>query len=762
MRPTLVNTVKFQRPRGSSFQVELSLGCAGSGGDARGSMADPAGLFDDAMDKHRGSEWVYDVGAVPQCGDIAAEEIDDPISLSDFVRGALRSPHGVKSATTIISYHSSLPELGSLHRIGDAIRQGRVADIPAEIRPRGDLPDGAKLGVVVCSHDGGSCEAITVMYFNERVDIKTAVGYCTGQALVPVFRPGPWAVKKALHSLIARLPGYHADWPTLTQKHRTDGSMSSAGATWNPPNDLLRKGIDWINANAPHDDADNEQTFWIMANIKAESGTAIAGWPEAKVRSMAQNKSRGKAGASTLIRYPLHTYSTKPVLADVVLPMVYPLLMSFGVIMAGWAGVGKTPLFITMAMAMGRYHVKRLGLDAAPGWRRAKSLESFRHRVGQVHEAMFLDDPNRAQVSLADFKNFMTADEEGDCSARYNDVKLAAHSTRGYACNDIRAEDEPPPDDRVSITTAEFETLMGQLFLGEKPSHVMAVLKRAVVMVFGKHALYLRFPSKTGSTTIHRIVDSDVHQDALMEAHKPFLNQHKLGLQSQPPGFEADVAREQAMIEAAVRDYAKWQDPDAYVKGLDKKLADKLQSSRPASIVVTSAPPTQSQDITATLERDGTWSIPIGPTSTTRCAKRSRFAANFEVHQVAPRASAVVGVHGHEDQGSHNEDSDGTMVGPAQDGEQAAPAQVVAHRPDDQSAGSAGQSVNNAGADAAGAPGINTACEDALFDMMGMGDDQLDIMGMDVEADMAVATDEPGHIEECDEDPFGFTRMGMD
>ena len=85
---------------------------------------------------------------------------------------------------------------------------------------------------------------------------------------------------------------------------------------------------------------------------------------------MCVNKSRGIAGASPCYDFPLHTYSLKPFLSDVLLPMIYPLMVLHGVIMIGWPGVGKTPALIVMGLAMGRHHLKRLGVEGVPSWRR--------------------------------------------------------------------------------------------------------------------------------------------------------------------------------------------------------------------------------------------------------------------------------------------------------------------------------------------------------------------------------------------------------
>ena len=113
--------------------------------------------------------------------------------------------------------------------------------------------------------------------------------------------------------------------------------------SWSPSHAELEEGVLFSNAHAPECDAQNEQTLWILINIKSDSGTPIASWPEPKVRLMCQNKSRGQAGAVSMTEFPLTTCSLKPSLHSVLLPLLYPLMLNFGVLLLGCPGVGKTP-----------------------------------------------------------------------------------------------------------------------------------------------------------------------------------------------------------------------------------------------------------------------------------------------------------------------------------------------------------------------------------------------------------------------------------
>lgn len=95
---------------------------------------------------------------------------------------------------------------------------------------------------------------------------------------------------------------------------------------------------------------------------------------------------------------------------------------------------------------------------------------------------------------MADLKSFVTTEENQTCHGRYNDVKLAKNCCPAFAANDIHEEDASKDDARISIITEEFLTLLRRAFPGDKPADIRAVLKRAVVFVFVKSALYLPFP----------------------------------------------------------------------------------------------------------------------------------------------------------------------------------------------------------------------------------------------------------------------------
>ena len=298
------------------------------------------------------------------------------------------------------------------------------------------------------------------------------------------------------------------------------------------------------------ENTENQQYVCILTHIKADSGSSIAGWPESKVRIMAQNKARGQAGATTEPNSsPFMMRSLKPFMADFLLPILYLLLLNYGILTLGWPGVGKTPMLIGMGLALGRSHICRQGIDGVkPAWRRAKALDNFRHRVGQIHEALILDDPEVDKLNMSDIKSWMISEEDATYSGRYNDVRMVRNNIRAIASNDLQEQHEPPKDNgRRYITSEEFFTLVSKFFAGHKRADILAIL--SVVMVIGQHAMYLRLPNQDPDAIVHRIHTDDVHLDLFSPRDKPQYAKYKVGIEELPPTFAEDVALEQRTLQ---------------------------------------------------------------------------------------------------------------------------------------------------------------------------------------------------------------------
>lgn len=235
---------------------------------------------------------------------------------------------------------------------------------------------------------------MTVMkfYYFEGKDpakMKDVLPLVNGTPYVTHYRDGPWALKKGVQSLVDRIPGFHVDWFSLTHQPALQRKQSQK---WSVAREERLAGVQFINQFCPEDNDQNQQWIWIQDQIETDSGTAIAGWPENKVQTLANNKSKAANAAAALETFfALNTMDLHPFWA-VLLPMIFPLLAEYGLLFLGMPEIGKTPAFIAIAMAMGRYWVRTRPdqVSGPPGWRRGRCFDNFNKRTQQLQVYKFI------------------------------------------------------------------------------------------------------------------------------------------------------------------------------------------------------------------------------------------------------------------------------------------------------------------------------------------------------------------------------------
>ena len=224
-------------------------------------------------------------------------EISEPILLSDFLDNSCRNLNEAKVTSIAFDVHKNVPEFSRLAQIGELLSQGNIADVPFPLRLQGPLPPKATMGVIIENHHDGTMSLIKILHFANKITAAAAQRLITGEGFVPVSRAGPWAHRKAVQSLLDRLPGFRVMWASLTKKAPLQRAQSSQ---WAPDDEALKEGILFINANAPECDSQNEQTYWILCSIKElwhtsfwvarskgqihGSKTKAVAWPERSLR----------------------------------------------------------------------------------------------------------------------------------------------------------------------------------------------------------------------------------------------------------------------------------------------------------------------------------------------------------------------------------------------------------------------------------------------------------------------------------------------
>ena len=167
------------------------------------------------------------------------------------------------------------------------------------------------------------------------------------------------------------------------------------------------------------------------------------------------------------------------------------------------------------------------------------------------------------KIDAADLKPWLTAEEDKNCSSRCTDVKLVRN---GMRCPRTSLRMKPPLDRRqTSITSDEFVKLTKKFFDSYKRADAMAILKRCVVMIFGKRAMYLRLPSQDETSLIHCIHEGDLHVGLCTDRDKAYCAKYKQGIHEHPPTFEEDIEWEQNPFQQGMEQLQLAGRPETYL-----------------------------------------------------------------------------------------------------------------------------------------------------------------------------------------------------
>lgn len=137
-------------------------------------------LFNQAMSKVGGKEYVLNDISPPSCVAKAMDDIEDAISLDAFIRDACRDTKRVKTVAVLFDVHKGVPEFGNMSALGDSVKADTPHTLPAALRPGDHLPAGAKMSFIARNLEDGMCDVLTIFYFREPTPTKEMIKLCTG------------------------------------------------------------------------------------------------------------------------------------------------------------------------------------------------------------------------------------------------------------------------------------------------------------------------------------------------------------------------------------------------------------------------------------------------------------------------------------------------------------------------------------------------------------------------------------------------------
>ena len=423
--------------------------------------------------------------------------------------------------------------------------------LPNSVRPTDSLGESCRLQFVIQPLENGTCDILKFYHSSVDIPFGFVKVLCDDSALMIDYKLARNSnqVKVAFMHMLSQVNGQHWLRQGLEEKPQKLSALGkqSGDNKWNPDEDELRAGIQHINQFAPLSNSKNEQYLWVLLNVR-DPESPLHGWPEHVVLKACTNRTTGNSQAEPEWFFPFLLNDLNEEFLEQVVPLVLPRMTSFGLMILGKAGIGKTPAAQIMSMAVARHLVHSRGLDGLPGYRKSKQIDGFRERPGEVQVPVLLDDPNLGSINLEDLKSFLDVGENCLVDARYRAAKFVRNQCRVVLSNEWDHTKEPVDAFLPHITWGQFKDMFITACQYPKMPHLMAILKRTVIIIAGHHAVYVRLPSEHETEPILRFNDGGITEDWLREKNKEVFGLFKQGLQQKYTGFEKSLEDEQALV----------------------------------------------------------------------------------------------------------------------------------------------------------------------------------------------------------------------
>ena len=548
---------------------------AAPGEGVAGEVPEREKVFQEVFDKYKGNEYNFKVLSQPRASSDEGGSVSDlivhgaeeePLTIDDVLHTACRPMTSVKNVRVFFDKQGPLPNSWNDDEVLAAVKAQDFDQLPDILRPAQKLPLYTKMSILIAENADGSKTVLKkfTVESEQPLAVARAVHILKGDGHVPVFRPGPWGVKKATQVLLERAKGHFVFWEQVEQPSAKKKGKLDAAEGWQPTEKELEKGIKLIEKGdegyeACPETGGNEQLLWVLKATRVKNAP-LKGWPSNVVKQAADNKAKNMHCADVEYWFPLLTSDFQDILQTPILRVVIPLLPTHGPFVLGFSGLGKTPFVTALAMGKSRYNVRKAGLSKKPGWRTGKHLEVFRNKCGNVEIADLLDDPCLPAMSIQEAMVFLNSGQTNCAtSVRYNPAKFKKSSCRALLSNEIEEDEEPDDDDRITITWDEFKKFVGKGFGYVKPPLFMAFLKRCIVIVGGKNGFYIRLPSESEHQPIYRFKDACLRQngDWLKADHKEQYAAYMNNIQEEYDGYAAAMQKENDLFDHLLSKYEK-------------------------------------------------------------------------------------------------------------------------------------------------------------------------------------------------------------
>ena len=469
----------------------------------------------------------------------------NPLTMEDMPsRGTI----GIASTCNLLDFISNYDRPLDTEAIRTHVEEKRFDLLPEVLRsPAGATwPQRTVTQVVIQQKSNGKHDIIKQHMFPTASRLSVVARMCLGTPCCLLYRRNTWGLKKAWRTLLDRMPGFHIYYETVEAP--TKDAAGSGKKGWEPTAEEVKAGFDCIN-KYQGEFAANVVLQWVVEQTKTPGGKMF-GWPMHIVEKAMANKQKEMEAAQTQTFFALNSYDAKTIFQTKIFPLIWATCLYRGLFLVGHPGKGKTPIAMILAMACGRFNVRRMGLERAAGFRRGKQFDAFKAQPGEVQTSILLDDPAFEKILIEDLLSMGDSGEEGHSDCRYAPVKWAKNQFKVILSNRFQPDKEPPATCGQTIDHTSFMELMGHPF-GDYPSQVeLGFYKRFVTIIAGDRAIYVRHPSEHPTQSIYVFTEDDVVNDWMLPDNSEAYSAWKKGEKIVYDGFEQRVQQEQAIIDS--------------------------------------------------------------------------------------------------------------------------------------------------------------------------------------------------------------------
>ena len=515
------------------------------------------------------------------------EDVAGAVEMEDFLfRPVDQVAHMQNLIDIVMSWPGNIDEAGVKAAIENGGPQA-MAGLPVVLKIPDAAPASVKAQFVVQRAGVGRYNVLRHFIFKHGTTLKRGDAhlYTAGQsATFPAAEDNnTWGQRKNFNAMLDRLPGFHIRHFSVARKEHP---KEQQGKGWDPTPEEIRDGFAYIREHY-HEIAGCsaiEAQEWVLLQTKVRS-SACYGWPTSQVEKALTNMDKALVSADVDTFFPLTSYDLHPVIQDLVLPLIYAFAPLSGTMVLGAPGVGETPLCQIAAMAWGRYVTRSKGIDKKPGFRRGKQMDVFRDKATPAYEGILLDDPSLDRIDVEDLKAFGTTHTAGHSDARYTPPKWAKGQFHALLSNSWSEDAEPPPSAGFFIDPQLFMKMLEKPFGYLSQSHRLALTKRFVLVVVGRHALYVRAPSSDDAAQIFKFTQGDVASYFLLTDNKGVLASFYQGMDHEDcvhPDYALHVENEYSAV-CEVQEAVRQKTAEEIASWWANRTADRLLSASAAS-----------------------------------------------------------------------------------------------------------------------------------------------------------------------------------